>query len=69
MIGKTYNVGIYCRLSNDDERDGESLSVQNQDGICQGYFLPQVRKLKNNALALLFLFKIRSAKALKHTAL
>lgn len=69
MIGKTYNVGIYCRLSNDDERDGESLSIQNQDPICQGYFLPQVRKLKNNALALLFLSKIRSAKALKHTAL
>lgn len=22
MIEKTYNVGIYCRLSNDDERDG-----------------------------------------------
>ena len=26
MIEKTYNVGIYCRLSNDDERDGESVS-------------------------------------------
>ena len=27
MIEKTYNVGIYCRLSNDDERDGESVSL------------------------------------------
>ena len=30
MIEKTYNVGIYCRLSNDDERDGESVSIENQ---------------------------------------
>ena len=41
MIEKTYNVGIYCRLSNDDERDGESVSIENQDRICQGYFLPK----------------------------
>ena len=60
---------LYERLSHDDERAGESVSIENQDPICQGYFLPQVRKLKNNALALLFLSKIRSAKALKHTAL
>ena len=32
MIEKTYNVGIYCRLSNDDERDGESVSIENQTG-------------------------------------
>lgn len=30
MIEKAYNVGIYCRLSNDDERDGESVSIENQ---------------------------------------
>ncbi len=60
---------LYERLSHDDELIGDSNSVVNQDPICQGYFLPQVRKLKNNALALLFLSKIRSAKALKHTAL
>ena len=29
MAEKTYNVGIYCRLSNDDERDGESVSIVN----------------------------------------
>ena len=60
---------LYPRLSHEDELSGESNSISNQDPICQGYFLPQVRKLKNNALALLFLSKIRSAKALKHTAL
>ena len=30
MTEKAYNVGIYCRLSNDDERDGESVSIENQ---------------------------------------
>jgi len=35
----TYNVGIYCRLSNDDERDGESVSIENQELICKGWFL------------------------------
>ena len=40
MATKTYNVGIYCRLSNDDERDGESVSIENQELICKGWFLP-----------------------------
>ena len=39
MATKTYNVGIYCRLSNDDERDGESVSIENQELICKGWFL------------------------------
>lgn len=30
MMDTTYNVGIYCRLSNDDERDGESAAVVRQ---------------------------------------
>ena len=37
MIEKTYNVGIYCRLSNDDERDGESVSIENQKLLLQDY--------------------------------
>ncbi len=41
MIDKTYNVGIYCRLSNDDERSGESVSIENQEGICQGVISPK----------------------------
>ena len=40
MNEKTYNVGIYCRLSNDDERDGESVSIENQELLCKGWFLP-----------------------------
>lgn len=40
MMDTTYNVGIYCRLSNDDERDGESVSIENQELICKGLFLP-----------------------------
>ena len=30
---------LYERLSRDDEQAGESNSIQNQDGICQGVFL------------------------------
>ncbi len=41
MMDTTYNVGIYCRLSNDDERDGESVSIENQENICQGGFHPK----------------------------
>ena len=31
---------LYCRLSNEDQADGESNSIQNQEEICQGYFSP-----------------------------
>ena len=37
MAETTYNVGIYCRLSNDDERAGESLSIANQELLCKGW--------------------------------
>ena len=37
MAEKTYNVGIYCRLSNDDEREGESVSIENQKLLLQRY--------------------------------
>ena len=37
MATKTYNVGIYCRLSNDDERDGESVSIENQKKLLSKY--------------------------------
>jgi site-specific DNA recombinase len=30
---------LYCRLSRDDELAGDSNSIVNQDGICQGGFL------------------------------
>ena len=31
---------LYERLSHDDERAGESVSIENQDVICRGWFLP-----------------------------
>ena len=37
MTEKAYNVGIYCRLSNDDERDGESVSIENQKLLLTQY--------------------------------
>lgn len=33
MIPKAYSVGIYARLSKDDERAGESVSIENQKAI------------------------------------
>ena len=31
---------LYCRLSQDDGLDGDSNSIQNQELICKGWFLP-----------------------------
>ena len=31
---------LYCRLSRDDNMDAESNSIQNQEIICKGWFLP-----------------------------
>ena len=31
---------FYCRLSQDDGLDGESNSIQHQELICKGWFLP-----------------------------
>ena len=31
---------LYCRLSRDDNLEGDSNSIQNQDLICKGWFLP-----------------------------
>ena len=48
-IGKAlaggYRAAVYCRLSKDDDLQGESASIANQDGICQGYFHPKVSRL------------------------
>ena len=33
---------LYCRLSRDDELDGDSNSIRNQYEFCQGYFLPKL---------------------------
>ena len=31
---------LYCRLSRDDELQGDSNSILNQELICKGWFLP-----------------------------
>ena len=31
---------LYCRLSQDDGREGESNSISNQELLCRGWFLP-----------------------------
>ena len=31
---------LYERLSHDDERAGESVSIENQELLCRGWFLP-----------------------------
>ena len=36
-----YNVGIYCRLSREDERTGESVSVENQREMLSRYVQEQ----------------------------
>ena len=41
IIEKVYNAGIYVRLSNDDERTGESVSIENQKHLLQKYVKEQ----------------------------
>ena len=44
MNGATNKItALYCRLSQEDERAGESLSIENQDAICQGAFLQKLQ--------------------------
>ena len=38
---KTKITPLYERLSRDDELNGESNSISNQEDICQGYFHPK----------------------------
>ncbi len=38
---QTYNAGIYCRLSRDDERIGESVSIENQRVLLTRYVQEQ----------------------------
>ena len=41
MYGATDKMtSLYCRLSQEDDRAGESLSIENQELICRGWFLP-----------------------------
>ena len=38
-----YNTALYMRLSRDDENYGDSVSIETQDGICQGGFLQKLQ--------------------------
>ena len=38
---------LYCRLSRDDNLEGDSNSIQNQDKICQGVFLQKSTRSQN----------------------
>ena len=40
-----YNVGMYLRLSHDDERSGESLSIENQRKVLPAYIKEQGQTL------------------------
>ena len=41
MYGATDKItALYCRLSQEDDRAGESLSIENQELLCRGWFLP-----------------------------
>jgi hypothetical protein len=39
---KTKITPLYERLSHDDELNGESNSISNQEKICQGYLHPKI---------------------------
>ena len=41
MYGATGKItALYCWLSQEDDRAGESLSIENQELLCRGWFLP-----------------------------
>ena len=42
-MSKKQITALYERLSRDDDLEGESNSISNQDGICQGVFLQKLQ--------------------------
>ena len=40
ILAGSFRAAIYCRLSKDDDLDGESASIANQELLCRGRFLP-----------------------------
>ena len=69
MAGKTYNVGIYCRLSNDDERDGESVSIENQKLLLQQYVKERGWNLTDTYIEAGVIIGLNTAKPLRHIGL
>lgn len=43
---------LYERLSKDDELNGESNSITNQEGICQGYFRRKTGNMEHQMLTI-----------------
>ena len=37
---ETKITALYCRLSQEDDNKGDSNSIENQELICKGWFLP-----------------------------
>lgn len=52
-----YNTALYMRLSRDDENFGDSVSIETQDGICQGDFLPKLSFYVKASFAIVILAK------------
>ena len=40
MLLSSKITALYCRLSRDDELQGDSNSIRNQELLCKGWFLP-----------------------------
>lgn len=40
MKQRNYNAALYMRLSRDDENYGDSVSIETQELLCRGWFLP-----------------------------
>ena len=55
-----YNVGIYCRLSRDDERTGESVSIENQKIMLSRYVQEQGWNLYAAYRSFMTFFKMTS---------
>ncbi len=47
-LGNGKITALYERLSRDDDLTGDSNSIINQDGVCQGYFLQYSTNLQKS---------------------
>ena len=66
MTEKAYNVGIYCRLSNDDERDGESVSIENQKLLLTQYVKDRGWNLVDTYIEAGVIIGLNTARPLRH---
>lgn len=62
---KNYIVGIYARLSRDDERAGESLSIENQKTMLTKYVRDKVGRYMTFTLTTVYRERRLNAKACK----